>query len=212
MKTIWPIAISVSFLVHTGIIFGVQFDRAQKLKENALTNELLSREIEIIAHDTLKDNKLNETGSDIKVPPYISNKSFKKIMTANNTLADIAKPDIMEENIKEIILSEIPNDKRLRENPAYMDYYRMVRGKIKETAYRLYSVGLEGEIIISFVLSANGELVTLFVDQGSKNNDALRTIALKSVEQAAPFASFPDDLLEYPQLQFNISIYFKNRV
>ncbi|MDD4294858.1 MAG: hypothetical protein PHP69_05035, partial [Candidatus Omnitrophica bacterium] len=117
MKTIWPIAISVSFLVHTGIIFGVQFDRAQKLKENALTNELLSREIEIIAHDTLKDNKLNETGSDIKVPPYISNKSFKKIMTANNTLADIAKPDIMEENIKEIILSEIPNDKRLRENP-----------------------------------------------------------------------------------------------
>ena len=90
-----------------------------------------------------------------------------------------------------------------------MDYYHLIREKIKTNAYTLYESKRVGEVFLTFIILNNGELDSIFLNENSNREQELVGIALKSIEYAAPFPPFPNEL-NYQKLQFNISIYFKN--
>ena len=95
------------------------------------------------------------------------------------------------------------------DNPSYINYYQIVREKIRRSAYQNYTHSETGEIYISFIISNDGLIKGVrLVDERSSANDYLRNIALRSVNDAAPFPNFPKEL-DYLQLSFNIIISFE---
>lgn len=95
-------------------------------------------------------------------------------------------------------------------SPSYISYYHLVREKIKRAAYQNYVGREEGEVFLSFVVLADGILKDIWLkEEKSSSNSYLRSIAARSIKEAAPFSSFPSELSEYPQLLFNIAITFE---
>lgn len=102
-----------------------------------------------------------------------------------------------------------PLDTTKIDNPSYINYYQLVRERIKRAAYQNYTGTEVGEVTISFVISADGALKDLhLIEEKSSPSVYLGEIALRSVRDAAPFSGFPRDL-DYPQLSFNLAITFE---
>jgi len=143
------------------------------------------------------------------VPPYL-NKIANKIFTIKHKDVNIDKPNIMlDNNLKNIILAKLPKEEELRRNPAYMDYYQLIRERIRAKAYRYYNSGRKGEVFLTFIISNDGKLKGLYLNSTSSEDKDLVEVSLRSIKDASPFPPFPPQL-KYPRLQFNISIYFKN--
>jgi TonB family protein len=94
-------------------------------------------------------------------------------------------------------------------SPQYMNYYGLVREKIKRSAYQNYIRQDTGEINVSFVISSDGQLKDVHViEEKSTPSEYLKEIAAVSVKDASPFLAFPKEL-NYPQLSFNVVISFE---
>ena len=118
----------------------------------------------------------------------------------------IAKPDIIA--VKKIITLPAVDINKIN-SPSYINYYQVVREKIRRSAYQNYSSSEVGEVYISFIITNAGELKdTRLVKEKSFSSDYLRKIALASISDASPFPNFPEDL-DYPQLTFNVVISFE---
>jgi len=100
--------------------------------------------------------------------------------------------------------------KELEELEEYIQYYTLVREKIKKYVTKNYTASREeGRIDLAFRLGRNGSLKNIRIDETkSTKNSYLRKIATKSLEQASPFPAFPDKLSK-PELTFSITIIFK---
>ncbi len=95
------------------------------------------------------------------------------------------------------------------DNPSYISYYQIVREKIRRSAYQNYTHNQTGEVYISFIISNDGLIKgARLVEERSSANEYLKSTALRSVNDAAPFPNFPKEL-DYPQLSFNIVISFE---
>ena len=95
--------------------------------------------------------------------------------------------------------------------PSYVTYYQIVRDRIRERAYTNYTKLSVGEVYLTFVIKADGELGDLqIMESKSQGNEFLRTVGMKSVQEAGPFPPFPKDL-NYPELTFNVQISFQFR-
>lgn len=142
--------------------------------------------------------------------PYVEN-SLSKLLQDKN-FSSLQKPTIFKENKKAIVFNDTPKEiaKILKKNPAYMNYYHLIRERIKTNAYRNYKGKKKGEVLVSFLVRRNGSLESVKFNAQLTENQALANMALKSVEESAPFPEFPEELTKYSHLQFNISIYFKN--
>jgi len=206
MKSYWNYALGLSFLLHVLLVTGIP----SSLKDNSKFREQKKeKEIEITPEKIEKINEGNKVILEGKKPlPYIKN-IMSKLMTSNNLL-DIKKPRVAEKKIREIIFSEISQNKELRKNPAYMDYYRIIREKIRSRAYENYNSLKRGEVILTFMVSKDGSLRKVRLDKESIKHSGLRKIALRSIKESAPFPEFPPELKDYSHLQFNLSISFKN--
>ena len=102
-----------------------------------------------------------------------------------------------------------PVDTAKIDNPLYLNYYQLVREKIRRAAYQNYSSNETGEVYITFIISNDGYLKDVrLVEEKSSANYLLREIALSSVKNASPFPRFPKDL-DYPRLSFNVVISFE---
>lgn len=210
MKNHWNLALTTSLAIHTIILTGIPVlhHTNQKIKppENKKITELKINPEKIEKIITKKNQAIK-----LKNPPPFIDNVVQKIMPKNENTLSLTKPKVIQEKMRKVVLSEkSPNDKNLKKMPAYIDYYRMIREKIRENAYHYYSSSKEGEVFLSFIITKEGALETLSLDEKSISSTILKKIALKSVEQASPFPSFPEDLKNYARLQFNISIYFKN--
>lgn len=145
-------------------------------------------------------------------PPYIERENVLKESKAMlDKLPNFAKPTFTSPDPiaikKKITLPAIEMAKI--DNPSYISYYQIVREKIRRSAYQNYTHNETGEIYISFIISNDGLIKGVrLVDERSSTNDYLRNIALRSVNDAAPFPNFPKEL-DYPQLSFNIIISFE---
>ncbi|MCM8779989.1 MAG: TonB family protein [Candidatus Omnitrophica bacterium] len=94
-------------------------------------------------------------------------------------------------------------------NPEYLNYYQVIRAKIKKAAYQRYIKMDTGQVYISFTVSNDGMLEDVrLIEESSVQNQYLWDIGLKSIRDASPFPPFPKEL-NYPQLSFNIIISFE---
>jgi len=108
---------------------------------------------------------------------------------------------------RKISVPEIKSEKI--NNPTYLNYYHIVRNKIQDRAYRNYAQMDVGEVYLTFVLLSSGALKQIqLIDEKTSATDYLRSIGLKSIREASPFPSFPQDL-KYPELSFNVVISFE---
>lgn len=119
---------------------------------------------------------------------------------------NFVKPEISAMK-KKITMPVIENEKI--NNPTYMNYYQLVREKIRHCAYQNYGRSETGDVYLSFVISSSGELRDArLIEEKSSPSIYLTEIALRSIENAAPFPEFPKEL-DYPQLSFNVIISFE---
>lgn len=145
-------------------------------------------------------------------PPFIDKEGiFKDNRALSRRLPAIAKPAFIKPDIiaikKKITLPPVDLDKI--NNPSYINYYQIVREKIRRSAYYNYTRTETGEVYISFIISSDGYLKEVrLVEEKSSANQYLREIALRSVKDASPFPNFPKEL-DYPQLSFNVVISFE---
>lgn len=118
----------------------------------------------------------------------------------------LVKPDIFEMK-KKITLPAVDLNKI--SNSSYVSYYQIVREKIRRAAYENYIRTETGEVYLSFIISSRGEIKEVrLVQEKSSSSQYLREIALKSIDDAAPFPPFPKEL-DYAQLSFNVIISFE---
>lgn len=211
MKNYWNVALIISLLFHTAIfatklpLFWTNKIPETKKKINEI--EITPKTIEKIKK-TIKRKKIGLEKT--KPLPYVENIMSK--LTENKNFSTLKKPQIFKKTTKEILFSETAeNNKKLKKNPAYMDYYRLVREKIRANAYHNYNSNKNGKILASFFVFSNGMLKNIHLNSKSANNEILKKITLKSINESAPFPPFPAELKEYSQLRFNISIYFRSK-
>jgi TonB family protein len=119
----------------------------------------------------------------------------------------VTRTDVMSVK-KKITLPPVDMEK-MNSNPSYVSYYQFVREKIRRAVYQNYNRDDTGEVYMSFIIASNGILreVRLIEDKSSVNY-YLRETALRSIRDASPFPSFPEDL-DYSQLSFNVIISFE---
>jgi len=213
MRNFWGLAVTLSLLFHTAILTGVPGNLKKILvKKNPVVKEKkIAKEIKIAPRQIEKIVKKSPANSsDPKPLPYIKNIMNKLIQSDN--FSPLQKPQIFEKNLKEIVFNELPNElnKVLKKNPAYMSYYRLIRERIRTSAYHNYNTKKKGEVLLSFLIANDGSLKGVDLAPQSVKSKDLRKIALRSVQESAPFPEFPQGLNQYSRLQFSISIYFKN--
>ncbi|TRZ95124.1 hypothetical protein D4R78_04545 [bacterium] len=145
-------------------------------------------------------------------PPFTEKeKIFKPKRKINPEDLGFTKPSLIKTEIvaikKRITLPSIDMNKT--NNPSYISYYQIVREKIKRSAYRNYTRTEVGEIYLSFIISRDGLLRDVRLnEEKSALSLYLREVALKSLDNASPFPNFPKEL-NYPQLSFNVAISFE---
>lgn len=193
--------IEVSYVkVEPKIILSAK-DKPQEFKNKALSK----------IEPFLKLDSKVITGSRVP-PPYVQqNNLFKDIKELSNKSAEFSKPVFASPDVlmlkKKITLPEIEMAKI--DNPSYINYYQIVREKIRRSAYQNYSRNETGEAYLSFIISNDGYIKNVrLVDERTTAGDYLKDIALRSVKDASPFPNFPKEL-DYPQLSFNIIISFE---
>ncbi len=151
------------------------------------------------------------TGSRMP-PPYVQRENvFKELKILPNKSADFAKPTFSGPDLTAIKkkISLPPIDMAKIDNPSYINYYQIVREKIRRSAYQNFTHNETGEVYISFIISNDGLIKDVrLVGEKTSANDYLKNIALSSVNDASPFPNFPKEL-DYPQLSFNIIISFE---
>jgi len=145
-------------------------------------------------------------------PPFIEKGEVLKekresiLKKPNFTKPAFMKTDVI--SVKKMITLP-PVDMDKINNPSYINYYQIVREKIRRAAYQNYTRTDVGEVYLSFIISKAGNLRDLrLIEEKSSDNAYLRDIALKSIKAASPFPLFPDEL-DYPQLSFNVVISFE---
>lgn len=95
----------------------------------------------------------------------------------------------------------------LQQQPAYAEYFRKIRERIRHHAQRGFAaVAHGGEVYVSFVLRNDGALQGVALDQERSSDDAeLCRISQESITQAAPFPPFPEGF-QRPAVTFRIVI------
>jgi len=221
----------VSFLVHGMVVF--QSPRFNPFTPAPTVQEIAVRYIKEAPQSKPLPKNLTDSGRQKLIPmnepflrldsqivtgtrsaplPYVEPVNLASGLKAlPNKPAEFSKPIFTSNEItaikKKITLPEMNTPKI--NNPSYINYYQIVREKIRRSAYQNYVHNITGEVYISFIISNDGYIkdVRLIEDRTSANS-YLKDVALKSVWGASPFPNFPKEL-DYPQLSFNIIISFE---
>lgn len=211
MTKYWNIALILSIISHLSFFIGAgSFLRKKSMFVNKGKDLeiIIPREIDDIENS--KENILSDW-EEINTPvlPYIDD------------LTALPKPQIIDRSIKEtvmpfsdksmdVLMQDLSLSKELQENPAYMVYYQTVREKVRDSVYQCYNSNTKGDVFLSFIVLSDGKLKDVHLRRESGISNDLINNALKSVKDASPFPKFPKELKDYPYLQFNLAIYFKN--
>lgn len=164
----------------------------------AVKQEPVPKEVDILSKDNEEFPFLSKTFKDIsKLSEHFSfsQKQSPQIKTLDMS-RNVSVPMFEGEKIS---------------NPKYLSYNQNIRQLIKQQAYR-YVENPEfraGEVYLTFILGANGQLKDLQIIEGrSHASDFLKNAGIRSIKDADPFPPFPTDL-KYPELTFNVVISFE---
>ncbi|MCF7873683.1 MAG: hypothetical protein K9L84_02015 [Candidatus Omnitrophica bacterium] len=208
MKKLWLNSLLLSILIHfflfSGFLFFPFFSKPKQAKKEV-------KKIEIIPEDPPQEIKAPQKFKLVKKEPLPYKENIiNKLLDTGKTKPSLDKIKQIKDSTGDILLSNLIKQENLQKSSAYMNYYRIIREKIRKKAHQSYKGQGQGKIYLNFNITNNGFLQTIQVGQRSAKNLNLKKIALTSIESSAPFPSFPKGLRGYSQLQFNISIYFKN--
>lgn len=141
-------------------------------------------------------------------------KDISSFMKDMSKLSD----DFVHQGQKAKILSQKPHKRKVSvpaveaqqiDNPVYVNYYQIVRGRIRDRAYANYGKFESGEVYLTFILDAGGALRRIkIIEDRTRANQYLRQISIRSVEESNPFPPFPSNL-NYPELSFNVIISYE---
>ncbi|MFA5060440.1 MAG: hypothetical protein WC676_07430 [Candidatus Omnitrophota bacterium] len=138
-------------------------------------------------------------------PPFL--KDISKL--AERIITDVKQPvAITHEQVKRSV--SIPPVKSEKINsPAYQSYTGIIRSMIEKRAYANYTKLDTGSIYVAFIVLPDGTLKqSRIVEEKTDANDYLKTISLRSVQEATPFPPLPQNL-NYPELPIGLTIEFK---
>lgn len=132
----------------------------------------------------------------------------KKISLASKNMTSFENAILSKDT--PVVIEQYLEEKSLEELEEYIEYYELIREKIKKHVAKSYTRSMkEGRVDVNFMLSRNGTLKDLSIDdKRSATSTFLRKAALRSVKQASPFPPFPSSL-EGEDLAFNLAIIFK---
>jgi len=211
MKNTLNICFAISLVVHALILTGMPPFFKHKPDANIQKKAAQKKEIivepERITKITREPKKNVLEAAQPKPLPYVE-KILDNLLDSKG-MPNLQKSYFLDRRTQEIVLAE-PSEEKLKDNPAYMDYYRLIREKIRNSAYQNYDTTREGEIFASFLILQDGTLQNIQFNPNASENKSLYKIAQKSIESAAPFPVFPKELQEYQYLRFSVLIYFKN--
>jgi len=206
MKNLWNLSLGLSLAIHTIILAGLPtFKKVKVNKERIKTIKIFPQEIKKIEETV----SLKNISSLKKPPPYVEKLAKKTIL--NDDFQSIKKETLPP--TKEVLLSDYNKSEfeKLKKNPVYMHYYKLIRERIRKNAYRYYNIEESGIVYLYFVILKNGSLNQISLSKTNTSASSnLIEIALKSVKSSAPFPPFPEELKTYSRLQFSVSIHFKN--
>lgn len=201
---------------NPGYLFFSTLVKSQKIEVNYVKSTVKEDQVPRNLIRTSSDPLLN-LSSKIRMekrnpPPFIERESVLRadMRTISRELPfdrpALSKPDIIAIK-KKIILPQVDMGKI--GNPSYINYYQVVREKIRRSAYQNFNRNETGEVYVTFVISSAGYLnEARLVEERTRASDYLKAIALASVKNASPFPRFPKEL-DYARLSFNVVISFE---
>lgn len=211
MGKFWPNFLLLSILIHFSIFssfFLIPFAQKNN-KEIKETKEI--KEIEILPEEPEKRKKITKQHQLIEKDPLPYQENIlDKLLDIGKSKPSLEKVKPSPKQTGNLFAPNALKKENLQKSAAYMNYYRIVREKIRKTAYQSYKGRDQGKVYLNFNITKDGSLQAVRFGQKSASNIDLKTIALGSIKKSAPFPAFPKELRKFSQLQFNISIYFKN--
>ncbi len=217
-NSLFLICFGASIGIHISVItiISLPAERLNKPKPKKVI-EVAYEQILAIKNAQIADQKdySIEKPKQIKLPDL-------KMLSKNDKLLDnkhiVIRKEIFkdkmlmgEESAKKIVsMPNIPGE--IFKSPEHKDYYYIIREKIRKYVYANFNKLEKGEVVITFSLARDGSLLELSVnDQKSSGSMYLRSIAIKSVKEAAPFPAFPKALRENTKLSFTVTFRFEYR-
>ena len=218
-------AFLISIVAHTAIllqslnlVFFAKHDKNPKVEVNYVRSE--KTEQVALAKMEFKKEPIAQLPPKVSFDKSVSDslqqiqEMLKKKTESNKQVSPFLKPAIAKPDTisirKKITLPSTPLlDSDKINNPSYISYYQLVREKIRRSAYHNYLRTETGAIYLSFVVLKDGSLQDVQLQQDkSSDNPYLAQVSMKSIKDASPFPSFPQEL-NYPQLSFNVIISFE---
>jgi TonB family protein len=210
MKKLWFNSLLLSILAHFLLFYFFFFSpflpKTKKIDQEIKKIEIIPKEPEKkIKTPQQYEKKIRKK----EILPYKEN-IVDKLLNLGKSKPTLNKIKPIQDQAGDILLSNLVKKEGLQNSSAYMNYYRMIREKIRKKAYQRYQGQNQGKIYLNFNVTKNGDLQAINIGKQSVKKLKLKKIALDSIRDSAPFPPFPKELESYSQLQFNISIYFKN--
>lgn len=179
-------------------------------REKTRTPQPLFKDVKVIrpkpAPEKIKVlSKEYDTFSTFQEPVKDISKMPKGIMPDQKAVAKITALDLDRKVTVPLLKAEKIT------NPKYLSYNESIRARIRQRAYAYVSSPefAAGEVYLTFILESTGELKAIkIIPSKTFANDYVRNAGMRSVQESAPFAPFPEDL-NYPELTFNVIISFK---
>ncbi len=212
--------LGASLMVHLMLLPKVPFVQLVKPKKDMKLIEVAYQQKKKVAAKEGNDKSKNEEIKTLKKEKLTDDKVLlKKTATNSPVIKEVNKlsSQISLTN-KPVQLDRLPVERRITipplksekiNNPFYLNYYQLVRTKIRNEAYRNYVDSESGQVYLTFVLLADGTLKQLkLIEEKTSAQSNLRNIGLKSIRESNPFPPFPPDL-KYPELSFNVEISFE---
>lgn len=218
---IFNIAIAVSLLVHFTVLLRLSQHKHQPKinprKKTEITYQRIKKvdaqkEKEAIKPSkSIQERKLTKTPKALlKDDPTISTPLVKDMAKLDGKFKLDQKHSVKIETKpvqRKISVPELKSEKI--NNPVYLNYYQVVRSRIKDRAYDNYSKIESGSVYLTFVLFSDGTLKQIkLIEERTTANQYLKDVGLRSIQEASPFPAFPPDL-KYPELSFNVVISFE---
>ncbi|HOD12427.1 MAG TPA: TonB C-terminal domain-containing protein [Candidatus Omnitrophota bacterium] len=215
---IFTYTLIVSLLIHIGVLWNMSYAQ-MRLKAKTV------KMIEVVYPGIKLEKKIPDTTpapvKGMKVDLLQAAKaSLQEQKSISSFMKDMSKlsDDFLHQGQKAKVVNQKPQKRKVSvpaveaqqiNNPVYINYYQIVRSRIRDRAYANYERFESGEVYLTFMLDSQGSLKRIkIIEERTRANQYLRQISMRSIEESNPFPPFPSDL-QYPELSFNVIISYE---
>ena len=215
---IFKISLVLSLVAHIAFFTKLSYSNIHYLNKPIKKVEVVYQQIKTPFNQTeIQADKIDK----VEKKPVKQVKTLKEESAPTSSLVkDLSKlvesfkmpqkqhPDVAKAHVKRRVVVP-PLKSENMASPMYLNYYQIVRSKIERYAQTKYNKLDVGEVYLTFIISADGRLRELkLIEDRTSASQYIKKISVQSIQEADPFPPFPLDL-KYPELSFNVVIYFE---